>query len=37
MNNFTRNFSKCNFWVNEILFLGHNISKDGISVESKQP
>ncbi|CAL9127272.1 unnamed protein product [Musa textilis] len=25
--------SKCNFWLNEIMFLGHIISSDGISVD----
>ena len=27
-------FSKCDFWMNEVLFLGRIVSKDGVSVES---
>jgi hypothetical protein len=26
-------FSKCEFWLDTIKFLGHNISKDGISID----
>jgi hypothetical protein len=26
-------FSKCEFWVNSVKFLGHTISKDGTSVD----
>ena len=25
-------FSKCEFWLNEVTYLGHVISKDGIAV-----
>ncbi|XP_071926121.1 uncharacterized protein [Coffea arabica] len=27
-------FSKCEFWLDEISFLGHKVSKDGIAVDS---
>jgi hypothetical protein len=26
-------FSKCEFWLDSLKFLGHNISKEGISVD----
>ncbi|XP_047332048.1 uncharacterized mitochondrial protein AtMg00860-like [Impatiens glandulifera] len=29
-------FSKCEFWLNSIAFLGHIISRDGISVDLKK-
>ena len=29
-------FSKCEFWLNSVAFLGHVVSKDGISVDMKQ-
>jgi hypothetical protein len=28
--------SKCDFWLKEIKFLGHNISQDGVSVDPKK-
>jgi len=28
--------SKCEFWLNEVVFLGHVISKKGISVDKKK-
>ena len=29
-------FSKCKFWLDKVIFLGHVISKDGISVDPKK-
>jgi hypothetical protein len=29
-------FSKCEFWLDNVIFLGHVVSKDGISVDSKK-
>jgi hypothetical protein len=29
-------FSKCEFWLDKVIFLGHIVSKDGISVDSKK-
>lgn len=29
-------FSKCNFWLDSVAFLGHVISKDGMSVDPKK-
>jgi hypothetical protein len=29
-------FSKCEFWLNSVKFLGHTISKDGISVDPRK-
>jgi hypothetical protein len=29
-------FSKCEFWLDKIIFLGHVVSKDGISVDPKK-
>ena len=29
-------FSKCEFWLSSVSFLGHVISKDGISVDPKK-
>ena len=29
-------FSKCEFWLKEIKFLGHVVSQDGISVDSSK-
>lgn len=26
-------FSKCEFWLNQVIFLGHTVSKEGISVD----
>jgi hypothetical protein len=28
--------SKCEFWINEVLFLGHIINKDGLDVDLKK-
>ena len=28
-------FSKCEFWLDHVQFLGHEVSKDGISVDPK--
>jgi hypothetical protein len=28
--------SKCDFWLREIKFLGHNISQDGVSVDPEK-
>jgi hypothetical protein len=28
--------SKCEFWIDEVLFLGHIINKDGLSVDPKK-
>jgi hypothetical protein len=28
--------SKCKFWINEVLFLGHIINKDGLAVDPKK-
>ena len=28
--------SKCEFWLNEVSFLGHNVSKKGIRVDPKK-
>jgi hypothetical protein len=28
--------SKCEFWINEVLFLGHIINRDGLAVEPKK-
>ena len=33
---FYAKFSKCEFWLNEIIFLGHVISADGIAVDPEQ-
>jgi hypothetical protein len=27
--------SKCEFWINEVLFLGHIINRDGLAVDPK--
>ena len=29
-------FSKCEFWLEQVAFLGHVVSKDGIQVDSKK-
>ena len=29
-------FSKCEFWLDQVAFLGHVVSKDGIQVDSKK-
>ena len=29
-------FSKCEFWLDQVAFLGHVVSKDGIQVEPKK-
>ena len=29
-------FSKCEFWLNKVAFLGHMVSKDGIQVDPKK-
>ena len=29
-------FSKCEFWINKVAFLGHVVSKDGIQVDPKK-
>ena len=29
-------FKKCEFWLDEVMFLGHVISKDGIFVDPKK-
>ena len=34
--NYMLNFSKCEFWLNEVVFLGHVISGDGIFVDPKK-
>jgi hypothetical protein len=28
--------SKCEFWINEIMFLGHIINIEGLAVDSKK-
>jgi hypothetical protein len=28
--------SKCKFWINEVLFLGHIINRDGLDVDPKK-
>jgi hypothetical protein len=28
--------SKCEFWINEVMFLGHIINKDGLAMDSKK-
>jgi hypothetical protein len=30
------NLSKCKFWIDEILFLGHIINRDGLAVDPKK-
>ena len=29
-------FSKCEFWLEQVAFLGHVVSKDGIQVDPKK-
>ena len=29
-------FSKCEFWLDQVIFLGHVVSKDGIQVDPKK-
>ena len=29
-------FSKCEFWLNNVVFLGHVVSRDGIRVDPKK-
>ena len=29
-------FSKCKFWLSRVVFLGHTVSKDGISIDSQK-
>ena len=29
-------FSKCEFWLNQVAFLGHVVSRDGIQVDPKK-
>ena len=29
-------FSKCEFWLNEVIFLGHVVSRDGIFVDPRK-
>ena len=29
-------FSKCEFWLNEVIFLGHVVSEDGIFVDPRK-
>jgi hypothetical protein len=29
-------FSKCNFWLDSVEFLGYTISKDGISIDPRK-
>ena len=29
-------FSKCKFWLDKVIFLGHVVSRDGISVDPKK-
>jgi hypothetical protein len=33
---FYTKFSKCEFWLDKVIFLGHVVSKDGISVDPKK-
>jgi hypothetical protein len=28
--------SKCEFWISEVLFLGHTINRDGLAVDLKK-